>query len=114
MTATAMPLAWVPVMILPTSASMAVPLGIVCAIAAMGLPRVARKSARSGTTFFHVPTVIILSETGLCNLPVADLTVSSLEDYHLSCKAHLSRARVQIFAGGRRSGVEKMSEMAMF
>src|SRR2546429_2443860 len=62
MTATAMPLAWVWVMILLTSASMAAPLGIVCAVAATGRQKAVKSTANSGRTFFRVLMVAVLSE----------------------------------------------------
>src|ERR1017187_787002 len=62
MTATAIPLAWVRVMILPTSASMAVPLGIACAKAVTGRQKAGTSTAKNGRTLFLVLMMIVLTE----------------------------------------------------
>src|ERR1700733_8941835 len=64
MTATAMPLAWVWVMIFPTSASMAAPLGIVCATAATVRQKAAKTTPKSGGGFCLVLTLTVRSELG--------------------------------------------------
>src|ERR1017187_5680509 len=62
MTATAIPLAWVRVMILPTSASMAVPVGIACAKAVTGRQKAGKSTAKNGRTLFLVLMMIVLTE----------------------------------------------------
>src|ERR1035441_9500553 len=62
MTATAIPLAWVRVMSLPTSASMAAPLGIVCARVVTGRQKAGKSTAKNGRTLFRVLMMIVLTE----------------------------------------------------
>src|ERR1035438_9243120 len=62
MTATVMPLAWVRVMILPTSASMAASLGIACARAVTGRQKAGKSMAKNGRTLFLVLMMIVLTE----------------------------------------------------
>jgi hypothetical protein len=59
MTATAMPLALVRVIILPASASMAAPLGIVCAAAATGRQKAAQTTVKAGRSF-EVGLIVML------------------------------------------------------
>src|SRR6476620_11541007 len=83
MTARAMPLAWVRVMILLTSASIAAPLGIVCATAATGRQKAGKNKVKSGRTPFLVLIVIIRSSLH----PTDDLSdegVPSGPDYSFS------------------------------
>src|ERR1035438_10146112 len=62
MTATVIPLAWVRVMILPTSASMAVLLAIACAKAVTGRQKAGKSTAKNGRTLFLVLMMIVLAE----------------------------------------------------
>src|SRR5438874_287267 len=57
-----MPLARVWVMILRTSASMAAPLGIVCAPTTLGRPTAVKSTAKSERAFFRVLMAAVLSE----------------------------------------------------